>query len=132
MHISFAVLVECYMKQMRIGPSHACIYRIHDIWSKTISSKRRLVECDIWLIRRYADYAFGRLRQLVKNLSNYVEIKSKFGRKLIYTEKFFFITLRVLISPIYFHASNSISISVFRKLKTLICHFLGSPIASEK
>ena len=30
--------------------------RIHDIWSKTISSKRRLVECDIWSIRHYADY----------------------------------------------------------------------------
>ena len=29
---------------------------IHDIWSKTISLKRRLVECDIWSIRRIADY----------------------------------------------------------------------------
>ena len=29
---------------------------IHDIWSKTISSKRRLVERDIWSIRRFADY----------------------------------------------------------------------------
>ena len=27
MHISFAVLVECNMKQMRIGSSHASIYR---------------------------------------------------------------------------------------------------------
>ena len=27
MHISFAVLVECNMKQMRIGTSHASIYR---------------------------------------------------------------------------------------------------------
>ena len=31
-------------------------YRIHDIWSKTISSKRRLVECDIWSIRHFTDY----------------------------------------------------------------------------
>ena len=29
---------------------------IHDIWSKTISSKRRLVDCDIWSIRRFANY----------------------------------------------------------------------------
>ena len=32
-----------------------CINRIHDIWSKTISWKR-LVECDIWSIRRFAYY----------------------------------------------------------------------------
>ena len=63
--------------------------RIHDIWSKTISSKRRLVECDIWSIRRFADYdvspttAIG--RKFVELRRNYVEIWSKtdlYGKKL--------------------------------------------------
>ena len=55
-----------------------CVY---DIWSKTISSKRRLVECDIWSIRRFADYdiwsttTFG--RKFVKLRRNLVEIWSK-------------------------------------------------------
>ena len=31
------------------------IIRIHDIWSKTSSSKWRLVECDIWSIGRFVD-----------------------------------------------------------------------------
>ena len=75
---------------------------------------------------------FRRLRQLVKNSSNYVEITSKFGRKLICTEKIKIVYITVLTSPIYFQASVSISISVFRVLKVLICHFLGPPIASEK
>ena len=54
---------------------------IHDIWSKTISSKRRLVECDIWSLRRFADYDVsptttigGKFFELRRNL---VEIWSK-------------------------------------------------------
>ena len=54
---------------------------IHDIWSKTISSKRRLVECDIWSIRRFADYDVAPTttigRKFVELRRNYVEIWSK-------------------------------------------------------
>ena len=54
---------------------------IHDIWSKTISSKRRLVECDIWSIRRFADYDVWSTttigRKFVKLRRNLVEIWSK-------------------------------------------------------
>ena len=55
--------------------------RIHDIWSKTISSKRRLVECDIWSIRRFADYDVSLTttigRKFVELRRNLVEIWSK-------------------------------------------------------
>ena len=65
---------------------------IHDIWSKTISSKRRLVECDIWSIRRFADYDISPTttigRKFVELRRNYVEIWSKtdlYGKiKIVY------------------------------------------------
>ena len=48
---------------------------------------------DVWSNATFGRYdvspttTLGRLRQLVENSSNYVEIWSKFGRKLIWTEK---------------------------------------------
>ena len=54
---------------------------IHDIWSKTITSKRRLVEYDIWSIRRFADHDVSPTttigRKFVELRRNYVEIWSK-------------------------------------------------------
>ena len=58
-----------------------CCCWIHDIWSKTISSKRRLVECDIWSIRRFADYDVSFTttigQKFVELRRNLVEIWSK-------------------------------------------------------
>ena len=97
---------------------------IHDIWSKTISSKRRLVECDIWSIRRFADYDVWSTttigRKFVELRRNLVEIWSK--TDMYWKNKKVF-TFTVLTSPIYFHASISIHISVFLVLKALIRHF---------
>ena len=57
---------------------------IHDIWPKTISSKRRLVECDIWSIRRFVDYDVWSTTTIGRKIRR---ITSKFGRKLNCTEK---------------------------------------------
>ena len=103
--------------------------RIHDIWSKTISSKRRWSNATFGRYDVSPTTTFGRLRQLVENSSNYVKIWSKTDLNRKNKQLF---TFTVLTSPIYFHASVSISISVFRVLKALLCHFLDMPIASEK
>ena len=54
---------------------------IHDIWSKTISLKRRLVECNIWSIRSFAEYDFWSTttigRKFIELRRNLVEFWSK-------------------------------------------------------
>ena len=74
---------------------------------------------------------FGSLRQLVENLSKIGQNLVEIGSKTDLYRKIKLFTYTVLTSPIYFHTSFSISISVFLVLKALICHFLGPPIASE-
>ena len=58
--------------------------RIHDIWSKIISSTGRLVECDNLSIRRFVEYDVWSTTTIGRK---FVKIKSKFGQKLICTEK---------------------------------------------
>ena len=66
---------------MKIRYLNIYMFGIHDIWSKTISSKRHLVECDIWSIRRFADYDVWSTttigRKFVELRQNLVEIWSK-------------------------------------------------------
>ena len=94
--------------------------------------RRRLVECDIWSIRRFADYDIWSTTTIGRKFDelrrNYVEIWSKTD---LYRKNKKCLHLRFYISNI-FPAIISISISVFHVLKALICHFLGPPIASEK
>ena len=75
---SYDILTDC---QHGFRARRSCETRIHDIWSKTISSKRRLVECDIWSIRRFAHYDVWSTttigRKFVELRRNLVEIWSK-------------------------------------------------------
>ena len=89
---------------------------------------------DVWLNATFGRYdfspttTFGRLRHLVENLSNNVEILVEIWSKCDLYRKnknclhLRFSHLQYIFKPV----------SVFRVLKALICHLLGPPIASEK
>ena len=89
-----------------IEETQVLIFGIHDIWSKTILSKRRLVECDIWSIRRFIHYVIWSNMTIGRIFVEIRRNSSKFGRKLTCTEKnvdmFVFLTsnYRVHLLPI--------------------------------
>ena len=97
---------------------------IHDIWSKTISSKQRLVECDIWSTRRFVDYVIWLNMTIGRKFVEINRNSSKFGRKLTCTEKMCILPpnrVSILTAPIRFHAcTSSCCFFVFRILKSLI------------
>ena len=117
-------MLSCY-----IGPKSAHVLSYFIL--KTISSKRRLVECDIWSIRRFADYDVWSTttngRKFVELRRHLVEIWSKtdlYRKKIVY-----------IYDP---HIYNIFSSQYQYLYICLSCTessympLLGPPIASEK
>ena len=79
-------------------------------------------------MRHLVDTTFRRLRRLVdyENWSKIRRITSKFSRKLICTEKIKIVYIYDSHISNIFHASISISISVFRVLKALLSYDVAS------
>ena len=91
--------------------------------------ENNFVEMTFGRMRQLVDTTFRLLRQLVENSSNYVEIWSKTD---LYGKNKNCLHLRFLFLQFIFTPVSVLYISAFRVLKVFICHFLGSPIASEK